>query len=132
MSRHLASAGCKAEDVPLKRKKKGKERLGMSHWKNHIVLFQIYHTAVQRLAMEGTGSAWRTGAMDALLEHEGETPKPPAWGLDAALMLPRGCWRDPPVPREGLELSSQGQHGRRSPWSQAKGQELLLSCLRAG
>lgn len=104
----------------------------MSHWKNHFVLFQICHTAVRMLAVEGTGSAWRTGVMDALLEHEGETPKPPASGLDAALMVPRGCWMDPLVLRVGFELSRQGQHGRRSPWSQEKGQELLLSCPRAG
>lgn len=84
----------------------------MSHWKNHFVLFQICHTAVQMLAVEGTGCAWRTGVMDALLEHEGETPKPPASGLDAALMVPRGCWMDPLVLRVGFELSRQGQHGR--------------------
>lgn len=113
----MASAGCKAEVVPLKKKKNRKEKPRMSQWKKHVGMFQICDAAVQRLALERMGFACGTGAMDASMDCDREILEPPVWsGCDphapqGMLVGPR---LEPMGMRMGLELSRSGQC-RRSP-----------------
>jgi len=79
--------------------------LRMSHWKKHIVLFQTHDAAVQRLAgtvclEDGSNGVPCRGA-------QGKCWSPPAWGLAAAPVVPRGCsraWEKPLAHVEGYEL----------------------------